>query len=47
MVGYGYEPRFVEGSDPAEMHPAMAAALDEVTRSTRYSAARDGPTPGR
>jgi xylulose-5-phosphate/fructose-6-phosphate phosphoketolase len=30
MVGYGYEPRFVEGSDPAEMHPAMAAALEDA-----------------
>ena len=30
MVGYGYEPRFVEGSDPAEMHQAMAAALDDA-----------------
>ena len=30
MIGYGYEPRFVEGSDPAEMHQAMAAALDDA-----------------
>jgi xylulose-5-phosphate/fructose-6-phosphate phosphoketolase len=28
--GYGYSPRFVEGSDPAEMHRLMAATLDEV-----------------
>jgi len=28
--GYGYAPRFVEGSDPAEMHQLMAATLDEV-----------------
>ncbi len=28
MKGYGYKPRFVEGSDPALMHQAMAAALD-------------------
>jgi xylulose-5-phosphate/fructose-6-phosphate phosphoketolase len=26
--GYGYEPCFVEGDDPAKMHPLMAAALD-------------------
>jgi xylulose-5-phosphate/fructose-6-phosphate phosphoketolase len=26
--GYGYEPYFVEGSDPMKVHPAMAAALD-------------------
>jgi xylulose-5-phosphate/fructose-6-phosphate phosphoketolase len=30
LVGYGYKPYFVEGSDPAEMHPAMAATLDHV-----------------
>jgi xylulose-5-phosphate/fructose-6-phosphate phosphoketolase len=30
LEGYGYAPRFVEGSDPATMHQAMAAALDEV-----------------
>jgi xylulose-5-phosphate/fructose-6-phosphate phosphoketolase len=28
--GYGYAPRFVEGSDPAEMHQAMAATFDAV-----------------
>ncbi len=28
--GYGYSPRFVEGSDPEEMHQLMAATLDEV-----------------
>lgn len=28
LRGYGYAPRFVEGSDPAEMHQKMAAALD-------------------
>jgi len=28
--GYGYEPFFVEGSDPAAMHRLMAATLDEV-----------------
>jgi xylulose-5-phosphate/fructose-6-phosphate phosphoketolase len=31
LQGYGYSPRFVEGSDPAEMHQLMAATLDEVT----------------
>ena len=31
LEGYGYAPRFVEGSDPAEMHQRMAATLDEVT----------------
>ena len=31
LEGYGYAPRFVEGSEPAEMHQSMAATLDEVT----------------
>jgi len=30
MEGYGYAPRFVEGSDPEEMHRLMAGTLDEV-----------------
>jgi xylulose-5-phosphate/fructose-6-phosphate phosphoketolase len=30
LEGYGYAPRFVEGSDPASMHQLMAATLDEV-----------------
>jgi xylulose-5-phosphate/fructose-6-phosphate phosphoketolase len=30
FVGYGYEPHFVEGHDPAVMHPLMAATLDRV-----------------
>ena len=28
--GYGYEPRFVEGSDPEVMHQLMAGTLDSV-----------------
>ena len=28
LRGYGYEPRFVSGSDPAEMHQLMAETLD-------------------
>ena len=28
LVGYGYEPAFVEGHEPAAMHQAMATALD-------------------
>jgi xylulose-5-phosphate/fructose-6-phosphate phosphoketolase len=28
--GYGYEPYFVEGSDPAKLHQIMAATLDAV-----------------
>ena len=30
LEGYGYAPRFVEGSDPAQMHELMAHTLDEV-----------------
>jgi xylulose-5-phosphate/fructose-6-phosphate phosphoketolase len=30
LRGYGYEPRFVEGDDPATMHGLMAAALDDT-----------------
>ncbi|WP_341731100.1 phosphoketolase family protein [Microcoleus sp. EPA2] len=30
MVGYGYKPYFVEGSDPETMHQLMAATMDTV-----------------
>ena len=30
MHGYGYEPRYVAGDDPATMHQLMAAALDDT-----------------
>jgi xylulose-5-phosphate/fructose-6-phosphate phosphoketolase len=30
LEGYGYAPRFVEGSEPDAMHQLMAATLDEV-----------------
>lgn len=30
LVGYGYEPHFVEGEDPFAMHHLMAKVLDEV-----------------
>ena len=30
LEGYGYAPRFVEGSEPAAMHELMAATLDEI-----------------
>jgi xylulose-5-phosphate/fructose-6-phosphate phosphoketolase len=30
MTGYGYEPHFVEGSNPAAMHALMAETLDRV-----------------
>jgi xylulose-5-phosphate/fructose-6-phosphate phosphoketolase len=33
--GYGYEPYFVEGSDPPSMHQAMAATLEHCIREIR------------
>jgi len=30
LEGYGYAPRFVEGSEPVAMHQLMAATLDEI-----------------
>jgi xylulose-5-phosphate/fructose-6-phosphate phosphoketolase len=45
LVGYGYEPRFVAGDDPAAMHQLMAATLDEVVseiRSLQRAAREDG-----
>ena len=34
--GYGYEPYFVEGSDPSSMHQAMAATLEHCVREIRH-----------
>ena len=49
MRGYGYEPFFVEGEDPAQMHALMAATLDTVTTSIRriQEAARTNGFSGR
>jgi len=33
--GYGYTPLFVEGSDPASMHQALAATLDHCVQAIR------------
>src|SRR5215468_8078773 len=33
--GYGWSPRFVEGSDPAEMHQKMAATLEDCVLEIR------------
>jgi xylulose-5-phosphate/fructose-6-phosphate phosphoketolase len=50
LVGYGYAPRFVEGSHPEEMHQLMAGTLDEVVdeiaeiqRRARQSPAGERP----
>ncbi|HZT74618.1 MAG TPA: phosphoketolase family protein [Terriglobales bacterium] len=44
FLGLGYEPHFLEGSDPGEMHQAFAAALALCYQRIRaiQSAARDG-----
>ncbi|MEP9389954.1 phosphoketolase family protein [Mesorhizobium sp. KR9-304] len=50
LVGYGHEPLFVEGDEPAEMHERMASALDEAIQKIRaiQDAARSGkPLAGR
>src|SRR4051794_7391133 len=49
FVGYGYTPYFVEGSDPGEMHQAMAATLDTAIGEIRaiQQRARTTNTPAR
>ncbi len=49
LEGYGYAPRFVEGSDPAEMHELMAATIDEVVEEIAaiQQRARSGGRAGR
>ncbi len=44
LTGYGHDPVFVEGDDPATMHQAMAAAMDHATATIRaiQGAARHG-----
>ncbi len=47
MRGYGYNPYFVEGDDPAKMHQLMAATLDTIVAEIQeiQRKARDGSTP--
>jgi xylulose-5-phosphate/fructose-6-phosphate phosphoketolase len=49
LVGYGHEPHFVEGTDPATMHEQMAAAVDTVIERIRaiQENARDESTSRR
>ena len=49
LIGYGHEPIFVEGDDPALMHQAMATALDAAITSIHelQDAARFGRAHGR
>ncbi|MEB3343358.1 phosphoketolase family protein [Okeania sp.] len=35
FLGYGYQPYFVEGSDPDSMHQAMAATLDHCVQEIK------------
>lgn len=44
LVGYGYRPHFVEGSDPSQMHQDLAATLDAVYADIRgiWARARSG-----
>ncbi|HEV2483632.1 MAG TPA: phosphoketolase family protein [Puia sp.] len=35
LMGYGWEPYFVEGDEPAPMHQAMAATLDTILETIR------------
>ncbi len=47
LQGCGYEPRFVEGSDPERVHQEMAATLDSVVediRSIQQHARKGGVT---
>jgi xylulose-5-phosphate/fructose-6-phosphate phosphoketolase len=48
FLGYGYEPLFVEGSDPNQMHPLMAKALETALDSIHaiQKAARDRGSAG-
>jgi xylulose-5-phosphate/fructose-6-phosphate phosphoketolase len=48
MRGYGYEPHFVTGDDPAAVHQQLAAALDEVLDkiAAMQREARETTTPG-
>jgi xylulose-5-phosphate/fructose-6-phosphate phosphoketolase len=49
LVGYGYNPLFVEGADPEPMHQRMAAALDaaiqEIQEIQRQARRRPGRRP--
>ena len=45
FIGYGYRPFFVEGSEPEQMHQAMAATLDviiEEIKTIQYEARVNG-----
>ena len=45
LRGYGHDPHFVKGDDPATLHQQLASTLDEILRKIRsiQSAARTDP----
>src|SRR4029077_17739023 len=45
LQGYGYKPHFVEGNDPAVLHPLMAGVLESVIAEIR-EIQRDARTNG-
>jgi xylulose-5-phosphate/fructose-6-phosphate phosphoketolase len=50
MHGYGHEPHFVEGDDPAQVHQSLARTLDDVLariREIQSTARCVGQTPSR
>jgi xylulose-5-phosphate/fructose-6-phosphate phosphoketolase len=50
MRGYGYEPHFVEGDDPALVHQSLAGTLDKIIaeiRQIQATARNSGITPAR
>ncbi|MBV8899857.1 MAG: phosphoketolase family protein [Verrucomicrobia bacterium] len=49
LRGYGYRPYFVEGSEPASMHQALAATLEQCFEEIRaiQAQARESGRPGR
>src|SRR4051812_39563220 len=49
FIGYGYDPHFVEGSEPREMHEKMARTIDDVLDRIRaiQERARNGQGGGR
>src|SRR4029077_998411 len=47
FIGYGYQPYFVEGSDPMQMHQKMAETLEQAVDEIRalQRAARHSSSP--
>ena len=47
LRGYGYDPHFVEGDDPALVHQSLAGTLDRILVQIRQiqSAARSAVRP--